>query len=173
MAVLIGNNAASGQGTTFFPDDSACISSFVAAASGTVDTLSAWTSGNAGDVNVTLLIYADSAGSPGALLGQSVLIVGGVADTVISGAMVSNVAVVAATTYWLGFHVSSSGSQFNSRWFASGGFRYDDGYATPPDPWDMTGNSTGTEGLAIQGDGTLAAAASPPISVARSNLRLG
>jgi hypothetical protein len=167
VAVLIGNDAAGAGSTTFFPDLGTCVTKYPCVASGTVSSMSTWsrTSG----ASLWLLIYADASGTPGALLGQTVAITSLPDEVTVSGAMAVNVPVTLGTDYWLGLFYDSAGGSFNSRWLASGGFRYRD-VTGIQDPWDTSSNSTGTEGLAIQGDGT---ASSSAVGVPRSRPMIG
>jgi hypothetical protein len=155
VAVLIGSTTIGGGNTTFGGGDAAG-TRFQAAADGTVETMSLYGRNSAADVSVKLGIYSDSSSLPNSLLGETGNLPGITgADGVRTAAMLSNVPITSGTFYWLFLMVASSGSFFNASYATTGGFRGDTGIASFPSTWTPAGDFSGTEGLPIQGDGTL------------------
>jgi hypothetical protein len=149
MTVLLGSIDTTGGSGGFFTPGDTFGSRFECSASGTVETLSIQ-AGSSGYSSLTLAIYADSAGVPGARLGTS-------ASTALDNALVSlavspGVAVSSGSFYWL-FELVAGGN-LNLTMRSSGGFRGKAGVTSYPDPWNTSGDSTFTAGLPIQAEGT-------------------
>jgi hypothetical protein len=161
MATLIGSTDITGGSNSFFDGGDIWTFRMVCDASGTVDTMAVYSRSSAGGTTVTLVIYADSSGEPGAVLGQTGAISTSGADGVVSGAMLSNVSVTSGTFYWLAWLRPSGQSAWNSVWFPSSGVtgRRLTGQATVPDPWNTAGDTTRTDGFPIRADGTAGSSA--------------
>jgi hypothetical protein len=103
-----------GTGVTDDTVDRKAVSSFTAASSGTLQsaTMRVWLSAT-GSCNLRAVVYADSAGSPGALLATSdEEVVNWTTEQAVTcdfsgGAQIS---IVSGTTYWIGFHHSDPGA---------------------------------------------------------------
>lgn len=76
--------------------------------SGTVDSISAAPATTSATVKTKGVIYADSAGSPAALLSSGTEVVGTTANTQLTLPLVTPQAVVAGTYYWVGYIIDTS-----------------------------------------------------------------
>lgn len=120
MAVLLGSTG-TGVGTPADFENAGVLigSKYVASATGTIDKISIRTSatgGTSGNQATSLLaaIYADSAGSPGAKIGNTVTISGITTATTAwwTSAAGAGAAVTSGTTYWIVILSPSGGGQF-------------------------------------------------------------
>lgn len=113
-------------------------------------TIRNWIFGGTGNGNTKAIIYADSGGSPGAILAISDQL--NISNTseqantyTFSGAQ--KITVVGGTTYWIGFiqdTLSGSGSLTVSRDSTGNGHKFDaNTYASPEDPYGTATNATG------------------------------
>ena len=147
MAVLAGTTTTGGIADFFGAQDMA-VTQYTAVASGTLTTLSApFTSSGA---NIQFLIYADSAGAPGALLDQTGSVA--TANSTVSASVVNGASIVSGTAYWLGFICSTGTVNLTNR--PSGGYVGRSGEASIPNPFGAQEFSQ-SAGLAVQADGTL------------------
>lgn len=137
---------------------------FVAAHTGTIDTLSAWVRGESDYTSLDLCVYADSSGVPGDLLGYGSAPNPSVAsaDSAWVDATVS-IPIVAGTVYWVGWQAHGGAAWYNLHSGPYFGFDSPTAEgATPPSafPYDPTQNFDGvTPGL--QGLGTAGVVATP------------
>lgn len=150
MAILVGTLTATGS-DDFFNNGDLAMEKYTAVATGTATTMSATLTAN-GASQTALGIYADSAGSPGTLLGSTS------AATTTTGTntrtLTASVDIVSGTAYWLAVLCSGGvGPHFPDRtggsyqyFSAAGAFNSPPGTPTSTDP---------SNGIAITADGTL------------------
>jgi len=122
------------------------VSSFTLASAGTLTELHAWVWNGAGDCRI--VVYADSAGSPGTRVAYTNALSFGTGDVEIvqTGLAVA----LAAGTYWLGYNGNGTGSMYADG--ATGTHKQRDGatYNPPPDPFGTVGSS-GTRKFSVWG----------------------
>lgn len=166
MAVLMGSTSTAGGSNDNFITGEASITRVQCVTSGSVDTIAMYWRNSANYTTPVYGIWADSAGSPSTLLGQTVGIVTSPGDGVKSAAISgSPVAVTSGTFYWLGFLWLSTGPNSNNTVIPGLGYRAETGLAALPNPWNPAGDSTNTAGHPIQAEGTASGAGSNlPIS---------
>jgi hypothetical protein len=147
LAILVGTTTGGGS-ADFFGDGEAALSRFQCVTSGSVDTLS-FTITASTFVGMTLAIYADSAGVPGALLGTSASTAVQTAGT--RSLAVTPVAVTSGTFYWLG--MLGAGGNPNYTAATGAGEVHKTVGAAWPNPWGGA-DSAGSNTLPIAGEGT-------------------
>ena len=116
-------------------------------------------SSNAGD-NVKAVIYADSSGSPGALMAASAGVAIGAGDQTVDFTVSVS---LTAGDYWLGVVSDSFNSRINSNLGAGGSYARKESftYASPPDPFG-TPDATGATAFGIYATYTTGPALSSP-----------
>lgn len=109
MTDLLGRRSA-GATSDFSSSGRTAAWNFVANASGNLVYIYAQTKvANPSSAGWRLGIYADSAGSPGALLGVASVTIGDPTGTGVFGAQLANpIAIVSGTTYWLAWYATDA-----------------------------------------------------------------
>lgn len=149
MTVLVGQLTTGGASDIFNSGDIAQTKRN-AAASGTADTMKMVVASSPG-CSIALLCYADSAGAPGVLLGQTA------ATAVVSGTMSISLVGGFAVTSGVDYHVSVlvSGATLNLTDSTPGGYSGRGSVVSVPDPFGSTaGFSDATNSLPITVEGT-------------------
>lgn len=150
MATLVGSLATAG-GADFFNAGDCAASPYVCATTGTVDTMSMVITAS-GYATLRLGIWADSAGAPAALLGQTVTTTTTAAGT-LNLAMVSNLAVTSGITYWLGA-LGLGGAGILHCKDGLGSYKGNSGNAALPNPFGTVTFSDASNSMPIAGTGT-------------------
>jgi hypothetical protein len=154
VAVLAGQLTTGGAGDLFGATD-IVQTARTAVATGTADTLKIVLASSPGS-SITLMVYADSAGAPAALLGQTA------STAVIAGtnslALLSNITITNAVVYHLAMLVA--GANVNLTDSTPGGYSGRTGVGAVPNPFGSTsGFSFPTDSLPMTIEGTVGAAA--------------
>lgn len=138
MPTVFGDNTI--EATTYGASAQSHLQKYVAAASGTITQVFIYCRGNTGTATPLLLgMYADSAGTPGALLGlsNSLTIPNGQAAGWIECDMTAAVAIVSGTTYWVA--MSDNGGSATFAYGTSGGVGSGRGGFGLPNPYGVPG----------------------------------
>jgi len=156
MAVLIGTTDQTGAANTFFFDASQDATKRTCDTSGTLESLTMVVRNSSVSMSLKLAIWADSAGAPGALLGQTDVVSGtaAVGTFEVTADLLATVALTSGTDYWLGF--LAYGATFNAVNSGTAGTRGRNltaGTSSPANPFGSH-DYTLTEGMLIRGDGT-------------------
>ena len=119
-------------------------SPFAAPEDGTITAMEMWVHPQTNDQTMVLAVWAESAGSPGALLAQTSPIVAAITGGIqqISGSLVSSLAITNGTSYWLGFCDTTSSAVLGLQTSANGTGSY--AYKAATSPSDPFGTPGGT-----------------------------
>lgn len=125
----------------------------VAAAARTINSVSVVPGVTNGTAKFRAVIYADSAGSPGALLSSGVEVVGSTINVALTSALTTPQALAAGTAYWIGFITDTSVNleiydlgllgQRKAATYTSGAPANGSGMTAGQNNWLMWGNCTG------------------------------
>jgi hypothetical protein len=170
MAVLLGRQSA-GTSADFNAASNPSGWKFTASASAPLAFIFAQTKvANAGITSVELRCYDDSAGGarPGALIGSGSTSVGVTGTGIFSASISQLPSITSGTVYWLAWR--GLGEQFDFQGSTAGSY-VENVNGVWADPWQSTGNNSGTIDAILWGEDAGTPAPVPDMYMLQSNLR--